>query len=612
MGNLSISGDTYHNRHSLDSKYSGNKKYKKLPKKCSVCGSTKGPFDLHHTSNNRKDLRSGKGLKVVCRSCHRKYHAKLNGGRGEFIEVASIKLYDSPDNEKGRAIAREHSNSDLMYVDFILCHEGGNKNYDYFTDKEIKENANTAINKPINMEHTIKNIGVIYDSKYVEVASLKDEEKDFYKSFGETLEKNFIICKGVIWQEKHPKEAREIRKEYEEGILSFSMENQFKQSRCSNCNEIFNTSFEYCDHLLERRQVGSEYYGTFREFIGSNFIGAAKVKKPADPSAKGLAIAKNQSFVILLPYYIKIEDYKLFVASAGEFSMQKIDIPIRYRDEICGTSESDVIPNEEFADDVNRGFPINNEVNLIDSAKIVFNEELKEYSKSEQVYILQRLSEAAAKYEINLNDYIEEKGEETMTQEVYKTKEEFDKALATEIDKVKNGDKIKESETTIASLKEEIKNIKEDNTKISKEKEAVAKELEDYKKNIEAEKNAEARYSELSNAGLTFDGDELIKIKQTIKEMSDEAFASFKSVLVKAKEIGEAKFLSKEEIKKEEEKKKLAEDKKKSTDKKVDKKDDSKADIVDESKKDNEAVANLIENEETEDKFAIIDTILSK
>lgn len=279
-------GDTYHNRYSPDSPYKGNKDYKKLAKKCAVCGTTTGPFDLHHTSNNREDLKSGKGLRVLCRSCHRKLHAKLNGGKGALIVSNAARIIDDPKTMASQAIAKEHKNSDLMFVEYILCHEGANANKDRFLTDDMIASAHTAINKPVNWEHTLNNIGVIVESKFVSAKNIEEEAKAYYSKI-DPLEKDFIVCKAVLWEYKHPNECRVMRERADASKLFFSMENLFGVAKCSVCGGEFSSVFDYCDHLLNRRQSD----GTDRIFVDSNFVGAAVAKVPADSYAGTLSIA---------------------------------------------------------------------------------------------------------------------------------------------------------------------------------------------------------------------------------------------------------------------------------------------------------------------------------
>lgn len=285
MKNIVKAGDTYHNRFSQDSPYLGNKKYKKFPKKCSKCGTTKGPFDLHHIDGDRNNTNRS-NLRVLCRSCHRKLH----DGGGEQVVSSAARIIDDPQNELSKAIAKNHKNSDLMYVEYILCHADVNANKDRFVSDDLSESAETAINKPINWEHKDKNIGVIYESRFIEIEKLSEKDKNYFASF-DPLEKDFVVCRAAIWEYKHPIEARIMRERAEANKLYFSMENNFGKSSCSVCNEVFDSVFDYCDHLLTRNRGGNAE----RIFIDSNFIGAAIVRNPADDKAVTLALANKEN-----------------------------------------------------------------------------------------------------------------------------------------------------------------------------------------------------------------------------------------------------------------------------------------------------------------------------
>lgn len=267
-------GDTYHNRFAPDRKHNkGDKKFKPLTKKCVRCGTTSGQLDINHKDGNRKN-NNRSNLNYMCRSCHRKMHAAKNGGRGS-VDVAEFtargSIFEPSDSD--RALAGGHKNQDLMHVKFELCHTGVNKNKDGFITSEMQEGHGTAINKPINWEHTVENIGTIYAAEF--------EEKD-----GEAV----IIVKAAIWKHKHPDRARSIARRFADDDLYFSMETYFQKAQCSICEDEFETSAHYCEHLNTRMQTE----GTIRWLKGLNFVGAGCVQNPADVRAKGLAVATKR------------------------------------------------------------------------------------------------------------------------------------------------------------------------------------------------------------------------------------------------------------------------------------------------------------------------------
>lgn len=269
-------GDTYHNRFAPDRKHNkGSKKYKPLAKKCAKCGTTSGQLDIDHKDGNRKN-NNRSNLRYLCRSCHRKMHAKRNGGKGSMNSIELLSkgtIFEPSDQDKALAGEMFH-NSDLMHVKFELCHVGANKNHDGFILDEMKAGFKTAVFKPLNWEHSTENIGVIYDSELVE-----PEEGAAY-----------ILAKAKIWKHKHPERARAMAERFGDNNLYFSMETYFQKAKCSICDEEFASSDDYCDHLNNRMQA-SAGQDIIRNLLGLNFVGAGVVKNPADIKAVGLALA---------------------------------------------------------------------------------------------------------------------------------------------------------------------------------------------------------------------------------------------------------------------------------------------------------------------------------
>ena len=295
-------GDTYHNRFAPDRDHNkGDKKFKPLAKKCAKCGATGGQLDIDHKDGNRQN-NNRSNLRYLCRSCHRKMHAKRNGGKGS-IETAEFlargTIFEPSDGD--RALAG-HQNQDLMHVKFELCHTGVNKNRDGFITAEMQDGFETAVNKPINWEHTTENIGVIYAANF--------EDKD-----GDAT----IVTKAVIWKHKHPERARSIAKRFADSDLFFSMETYFQKAKCSICEDEFESSAEYCDHLNNRMQT----QGTVRWLKGLNFVGAGCVENPADVKARGLAVAATKTNYSVLIKVVEAFNLKTSQNDWTEFLIAK-------------------------------------------------------------------------------------------------------------------------------------------------------------------------------------------------------------------------------------------------------------------------------------------------
>ncbi len=531
---------------------------------------------------NRNDLKSGKGLQVLCRSCHRKLH----DGKGSEITSYAARIIPDPQTEASQAIAASHKNSDLMHVEFILCHSGTpNENRDQFTSEDLEDAAATAINKPLNWEHKDRNIGVIYESKFISIAKLTDTDKEYYKSV-DPLENDFVVCRAAVWEYKYPSEAKSMRDREKEGKLFFSMENKFLNAVCSICNESFGSIFQYCDHLLSRRQTKN----SSRIFSGSNFVGAAVTYNPADKNAGTLALANIEQNMEYNDFIfskflsdVSIADVVIpYIVNGGEnMVIEKTEIP---KDFIF--DKFDDLPDESFADNINRVFPIDNIENVSESAKILLNDEMSFYKPTDKLIVLERLINAAKAYNVDIKELIG--GNKEMS--IDRNSPEFKAALAEVknewLKEMEDGSKMQEAEAKVAELSKEKTTIEAELAKAKEEKAKAEKVFEDYKKEIEAQEKANARWVILTEKGFAFDAT-ANKLKVSLATMSDEQFTDYVAVLEEAI----AKKLSAEELKKLEDEKK----KKEETDKKA----KATIDPVKESKE--VAVATIVDGNDVKD-----------
>lgn len=523
--NLVSADDTYHNRFAPDRKHNKNsKKFKPLKKKCSKCGTTSGQLDIHHKNGNRED-NSRSNLTYMCRSCHRSKHD--GNGHIENITSTAARIIKDPHSTLSEKIAQAHENEDLMYVEFILCHSNVNQNKDGFSSEDLLANSHTAINKPINWEHSTKNIGVIFDSKPISISKMSDQDKEYYGKI-DPLEYDFTVCQAAIWEYKHPEEASIMRSRNDSDLLFFSMENKFGAARCSECQEVFSSVYDYCDHLLSRRASNAKSH---REFIDSNFIGAAVVARPADKGAKTLAVAKDENKPKIHEFssLIDISDYVDY-AIGGEVNMRTgIEIDSEYE---CQGE----IDNIFYADDVNKHFPINKE-NINETANILLSENheaLENYTKAEHIYMIERLVQSAKEYDINLNEFVKGEDKTVANKEIIDTlefKKAVEEAVAQETTKLKNGQKLTELET---SNKDSIARIEALEAKIAEEakaKQEAEDNLEAYKAATENEKIARSRLSKLEEEGFSFGDDSKGIIFSCAANLNNDNYASFVDVL---------------------------------------------------------------------------------
>lgn len=184
---------------------------------------------------------------------------------------------------------------DTIIVKFKLCHANRNKNGDAFTNDELRRMFQTAESKAITYGHNqTECIGYISKAVFIDT-----KESKAYACFGEAEddiiaygyvegEDSYIYCEGVIWKNRFPDETEEIRTDFENAELFFSMEAYFTKCRCSACKCVFEAEDDYCEHLEARFNNGVS-----RILMDCTFTGVAKVTHPADRGAIGLSAAKE-------------------------------------------------------------------------------------------------------------------------------------------------------------------------------------------------------------------------------------------------------------------------------------------------------------------------------
>lgn len=589
-------GDTqaYHNRYSKNSDHPGNKKYKKLPSKCAKCGSTKN-LDIDHKDGNRKN-NNRSNLRVLCRSCHRKMH---DGGSHASIVSTACRIIEDPKSDASLAIAKSHKNSDLMYVEFILCHADKNGNQDEFTTADLKDSYDTAINKPINWAHTNRNIGVIFEAKYIGVNDISEADKKYYGEI-DPIEKDFVVCQAAIWEYKNPTEAKIMRERQANGKLYFSMENKFGKAICSKCQQAFASAYDYCDHLLTRIQTKS----VTRIFQDSNMVGAGVVQIPADEGAGTLALAELQEgklFLSNLAYAKCFSDLDInndvipYLLWREGVKMRELDIPKDIVDGFGGD-------NTSFADDVNNVFPLDTEDNIVKTASYVLNNKLEFYTPEEKLYVVERLANAARELDINLTESINtpEGGIETMAidRNAPEFKEELAKALNEELSKIEAKSSTKVIETELAEAKKLVEKLTSDLETATKATEKATAEYNTYKNEIESAKLAETRFTQLSEAGLVVE-EAIEEYKKGLSKMDEVSFATLLKSVSNSVTAAKAAMTAEEKKKMEE---KMAAEKAKKGEKPA--KASKETDPVIES---NVALANKVEDGEPEkDIFDIV------
>jgi hypothetical protein len=166
---------------------------------------------------------------------------------------------------------------DLMFVKFIMCHEGINANGDTFTKEVLKQAQSTPKYKPIDWEHGQPMIGHILDSQY----------KEDSQGIG------YIEATGLIWKFVYPELSSQIKEKASTGELRLSMECYYKDANYKVGDQLFDQ--QQAEKMGIIPYVGREYMGkkvarVFKEVI---FGGVGVVANPADKQAVFLAVAKD-------------------------------------------------------------------------------------------------------------------------------------------------------------------------------------------------------------------------------------------------------------------------------------------------------------------------------
>lgn len=374
----------------------------------------------------------------------------------------------------------EKPNEDLLYMRFILCHEGVNANKDGFTLAELQSNFETAKNKDINIEHSNNIVGVITASRLIESA----EDASFEQMTKADEFVPYIECDAVVYQYKFPDVAATIRERHSLGNLTFSMETWYKAGRCEKCDTAFARESEYCDHLTNRFAQGSE---DARWLVGITFGGAGIVQKPADKDAKGLVIAK-------------LEDWDVeWISERMDFD----DLENLIDAFVMRLRQDDIIDKEKLKDKLES---LLNKIATLTVAKT-----------------------NNAKGELSMYNF--ESKEELLKSDMFKTA--LAEAVQAELDKVDVDEKLTQANERITQLEADVEakdaKIAEAETKAEK----AEKDFTDYKE-AQAQKDlGNKRYTELSKAGVKFPEDiDVEKVKAGLGAKSEEDYAEHKAMLL--------------------------------------------------------------------------------
>lgn len=171
---------------------------------------------------------------------------------------------------------------DLMFINFILLHEGPNLNGDYFLRDEMEAAWHTFVGKPITWEHGQPYIGYITDSKLVRPP--------------EGGGRWYIECAGVIWKARYPEEAECVRQGAQDASYRVSMEVYFDDVLYMLGDDQFRL-FTYQEAPFLETLKGRTYQGepVYRVLVGCLGGGAGIVSNPADVDAFILNVASRNN-----------------------------------------------------------------------------------------------------------------------------------------------------------------------------------------------------------------------------------------------------------------------------------------------------------------------------
>ena len=444
---------------------------------------------------------------------------------------------------------------DLMYLEYILCHEGANDNADWFFRDELESAYYSAVHKVYNWEHAKPIIGTITDSVLVKAS--EDDEDARWR----------IEVSAVVWKFLFGDYASKIKAGAEDGTRANSMECYFSDYVYVLGDE---SDIRTRDEINLDMYIGGEYEGkkVYRGLKGVLFAGAGCVTNPADTGAIFKSVASSQKMDIS---NMSLEDVEREV---GKLNGEELKADASECTKVSEDAKSQGLEGAEA------------EVNQEDV------QEVKE-TETEAKQELEDNQEAEANQEVESNQEAEASQEDVQEQECKQEAEVEHKIQATIVDSLLNEWAIENSfwdsfealslaintilfddsaDKTIRVLYEiqsfanvvagvlpkmveyyhgeqakilagKEKDLTENINTLQDRIENLTKEYNSYKSQVESEKResqldalAEKRLENLAEAGLVFSEKRLSSVKEKVKNQSDSEFQDFKELLLEAKQ----------------------------------------------------------------------------
>ena len=494
-----------------------------------------------------------------------------------FLNVASKTVIASEDiadskYEGLKRLAEFNQNADLMFISFILKHEGDNANGDYFTRDEIEASWATYIGKPITWEHKQPFIGHITDA--ILVKPEEDAEDPRW----------YVECAGIIWKARYPEQAKAISEGALEKEVRMSMEVFFSDAVYAH-GDLANLYTKEQNPTLAKFK-GRKYLGkpVYRVLIGCHGAGVGVVANPADEDAIFLSVANegeqqdlaiDQNVVINFEHnfgYLDLENIKEYIEKEVLCMADKDQILEQQELETQDATLEDNITEEEAIED-----ETNSETKEVQEAE-------KDVSETE--------AEVETDEEEEVEDTQEEEQEEQAKEEAEETEaeaslvEEFlDKRLRDsafyevfdvlrgairnhmwdfadhKIDKAEFEGKVQEelndfvgilsgllpailTDWGVIAEASAIKELKDQLATAKQELSDVQTEYNTYKEQVESEKAeatkealAKKRVSEILEAGVELSEASRNKLFVRFREMDEESYVEFRDLLIETASV---------------------------------------------------------------------------
>lgn len=503
-------------------------------------------------------------------------------------------LLDADSVERAIAIDDQQLDPDLMYAKFILCHEGANANGDYFTKEVLQAAHNTPINKPIDWEHGQPIIGTMLNSKYAEDATGRgyiEAEGVMWKFIYPELSSE-IKAKSATGELRLSMECyyRETDATYKVGDNLYTSQQAkdlgltqyvgreymgnkvlrvFSQVIFGGVGVVANPADKEAVFLSVAKDLSnhnnSEVDSKFAEIM------SAAIKRSINDFTNKTHDSEVIDSVTVAKYVKAFDKAKSSIVS--KFNKDQLKTKEQTLSEIRSimstfASELSVIGNQYYKGVASDNVDIEQSVStwvkdnyaeayLLEVAEDYFIYELIDYSNTypdsiklmkgyysiENDAVVVDLEKAVEVLQAFVEKNPSESEEEAVMSQANKEVEELEVVEATEevVEAVEAAEVVEETvdatdykamasdlQSTIASLTAELDTVKAEKGSLAEKLATAEAKLDEIEKNT----TAQARLSELKEAGIEFNETRLEKEIAKLKSMTPEQYADYKELLV--------------------------------------------------------------------------------